>query len=309
MGDNMNNIYKILIRDSSKKIVDDFDFRMWKNNNSKRITIKKCPYCESKKFIKYGMYRSNQRYKCKGEGCGKTFTSNIYNQFRYSKKFKDKWKEYFKLLNKGLTIRECAKELNITIVTAFFWRHRFLYDIKSKHYIEKITSYVELTKMVVVENFKGSREIPNSKRDKITIVNALNDSIDIIPIIAAREHLGFYEIRDNIIPRLDRKAYVEGFIDGRLKSFAKKFNEINKVKIKKVKEKTIDIQYSIKAKKWLNKFRGVATKYLDHYLSLRLFEYKNNIFLSEKIKGEFSLKPEINTYISWRNIRSKMLSV
>ena len=163
--------------------------------------------------------------------------------------------------------------------------------------------------MVVVENFKGSREIPNSKRDKITIVNALNDSIDIIPIIAAREHLGFYEIRDNIIPRLDRKAYVEGFIDGRLKSFAKKFNEINKVKIKKVKEKTIDIQYSIKAKKWLNKFRGVATKYLDHYLSLRLFEYKNNIFLSEKIKGEFSLKPEINTYISWRNIKSKMLSV
>ena len=150
--------------------------------------------------------------------------------------------------------------------------------------------------MVVVENFKGSREIPNSKRDKITIVNALNDSIDIIPIIAAREHLGFYEIRDNIIPRLDRKAYVEGFIDGRLKSFAKKFNEINKVKIKKVKEKTIDIQYSIKAKKWLNKFRGVATKYLDHYLSLRLFEYKNNIFLSEKIKGEFSLKPR-NKYI------------
>ena len=121
--------------------------------------------------------------------------------------------------------------------------------------------------MVVVENFKGSREIPNSKRDKITIVNALNDSIDIIPIIAAREHLGFYEIRDNIIPRLDRKAYVRGFIDGRLKSFAKIFNEINKVKVRKVKEETIDIQYSIKAKNWLNKFRGVATKYLNNYLS------------------------------------------
>lgn len=163
--------------------------------------------------------------------------------------------------------------------------------------------------MVVVENFKGSREIPNSKRDKITIVNALNDSIDIIPIIAARKHLGFYEIRDNIIPRLDRKAYVEGFIDGRLKNFAKTFNEINKVKVKRVKKKTIDIQYSIKTKNWLNKFRGVATKYLDHYLSLRLFEYKNDLFLNEKIKGEFYLKPEINTYISWRNIKSKMLSV
>ena len=81
------------------------------------------------------------------------------------------------------------------------------------------------------------------------------------------------------------------------------------MKVKRVKKKTIDIQYSIKTKNWLNKFRGVATKYLDHYLSLRLFEYKNDLFLNEKIKGEFYLKPEINTYISWRNIKSKMLSV
>ena len=308
MGDDMNNIYKILIRDSNKKIVDDFDFKMWKNNNSKKVIINKCPYCESNKIIKYGMYRSSQRYKCKVESCGKIFTNEIYNQFRYSKKFKDKWREYFALLNKGLTIRECATELNITIVTAFFWRHRFLYDIKSKYYIDKITSYVELTKMVVVENFKGSRDIPNIKRDRITVVNALNDSIDIIPIISARKHLGFYEIRDNIIPRLDRKAYVEGFIDGRLKNFAEKFNEINRVKIKRVKKRTIDIQYSIKAKIWLNKFRGIATKYLDHYLSLRLFEYKKELFLNDK-KEEFSLKPEINTYISWKNIKSKILLI
>ena len=75
--------------------------------------------------------------------------------------------------------------------------------------------------MVVVENFKGAREIPNSKRDEITIVNALNDSLDIIPIIAARKHLGFYEMRDNIIPRLDRKAYVKGLLMEDLKVLLK----------------------------------------------------------------------------------------
>ena len=311
----MNNIYKILIKNSSKKTVDDFGFRMWENNNSKSNIINKCPYCENKEIIKYGSYRSSQRYKCKDESCGRTFTNNIYNKFRYSKKFKDKWMEYFQLLNKGLTIRECAAKLNITVVTAFFWRHRFLYDIKSKNYIEKINSYVELTKMVVTENFKGSRDIRSEKRDKIIVINALNDFINIIPIVAARKHLGFYEIRDNIIPRLDRRAYVKGIIDGRLEIFAKMFNEINKVKLKTVNGKNIDIQYSIKVKKWLSKFRGVATKYLDHYLSLRLFEYKNKfeirkkLFLSEKIKGDIYLKPEINTYISWKNIKSKVLSV
>lgn len=311
----MNNVYNILMKNSNKKILDNFDFRMWQNNNSKINIISKCPYCEGDKIIKYGIYRGSQRYKCQNDECGKTFTSKFHNQFRYSKKFKDKWEKYFELLNKGLTIRECAKKLNITIVTAFFWRHRFLYDIKSKNYIEKINSYVELTKMVVYENFKGSRNIKNTKRDKIIVVNALNDSIDIIPIIAARNHLGFYEIRDNIIPRLDRKSYVKGIVDGRLKSFAKAFNEINNIKVRKIKEKTIDTQYSIKTKKWIRKFRGVATKYLDHYLNLRLFEYKNNfedkknIFLNEKIKGDLCLKVEINTYISWKSIKSKILSV
>ena len=39
----------------------------------------------------------------------------------------------------------------------------------------------------------------------------------------------------------------------------------------------IDAIYSGKIKIWLKKFRGVATKYIDHYLSWRANEYKNNI--------------------------------
>ena len=86
-GDNMNNVYEILIKNSNKKILDDFDFRMWKNNTSKVNIIDKCPYCESENIIKYGIYKKNQRYKCKDESCGRTFTSEFYNEFRYSKKF------------------------------------------------------------------------------------------------------------------------------------------------------------------------------------------------------------------------------
>ena len=132
--------------------------------------------------------------------------------------------------------------------------------MKRKNYIEKITSYVELTKMVVRENFKGSRELYDEKRDNIIVVNAVNDSIDIAPIIVARNFLGFYEIRDNLIPRLDKSAYVVELIDGRLKIFSKAFNEINKVKIGKVAEIDIDIRYSINTIKWISKFRGVVTK-------------------------------------------------
>ena len=307
----MINFYKTLINNSSNKTVNN----LIDSDNYKINTRTKCPYCESKNIIKYGMYRNIQRYKCKKPMCGKTFTTEIYNQFRYSKKFKENYQEYFNLLNKGLTIRECAIQLNITVVTAFFWRHRFLFDLKNKYYLEKITSYVELTKMIVNENFKGSRNISNNKRDKITIINAVNDSIDIIPIIAARNFFGFYEIRDNIIPRLNKRAYIVGLIDGRLKTFAKAFNEINKIKIEENYKNNIDIQYSINTQKWLSKFRGVASKYLDHYLYWRLFEYKNNFELkktmlsSKTMKTKIYLNSKITTYISWENIKSKTLPI
>ena len=247
--------------------------------------------------------------------CGKTFTKEIYNKFRYSKKFKENYSKYFDLLNKGLTLRECANKLNITIVTAFFWRHRFLFDFKNQHYIEKITSYVELTKMIITENFKGSRDIPYDKRDEITIINAVNDSIDIIPIFAARNFFGFYEIRDNLIPRLDKHSYVVGLIDGRLKIFSQAFNEINKAKATKIPKNYIDIKYSINTINWLSKFHGVASKYLDHYLYWRLFEYKNNFELNKennlinKLKNKDYLAPNLTTYISWKNIKFKTILI
>ena len=66
------------------------------------IEIKECPYCKSNHFIKYGKFNGIQRYKCKNKECGKTFNNNKNNPFRYSKKFKDKWKEYFDLdIEKG----------------------------------------------------------------------------------------------------------------------------------------------------------------------------------------------------------------
>lgn len=312
-GDNMNNVYKILMKTSNKKIISDPNLNVWKNRKSKVKIINKCPYCEAQDIIKYGMYKSNQRYKCKDEQCGRTFTSEFYNEFRYSKKFKENCDKYFELLNNGLTIRECATKLNITTVTAFFWRHRLLYYIKCKNYIEKINSYVELTKMIVRENFKGSREIYEEKRDSIIVINAVNESLDIMPIIAARNFLGFYEIRDNLIPKLDKRAYVVGLIDGRLKTFAKAFNEINKVEIRENNGENIDIRYSIKTLKWLSKFRGVATKYLENYLAWRLFEYKSSFEIKkevlgiEKIENNECLKQKINTYISWKNIKSTKL--
>ena len=63
----------------------------------------------------------------------------------------------------------------------------------------------------------------------------------------------------------------------RLKLFKEKIYKIN---IRKMDITPIDAIYSGKIKIWLKKFIGVATKYIDHYLSWRANEYKNNMVFS-----------------------------
>ena len=77
----------------------------------------------------------------------------------------------------------------------------------------------------------------------------------------------------------------------------------------------IDKGYSNKIKWWLVKFRGVASKYLDHYLNWRAFEYKNSIeytrnnSIIEKINFNINVKAEINTYLSWNKIKEKTICI
>lgn len=307
----MRNAYKKLIINQRRnnKIINELKVDNIEDKSEK------CPYCECTEFIKFGSYKGIQRYRCKNTKCEKTFTKESNNPFRCSKKFKENWVKYYDVFINGLTLRECAKALNITLVTSFYWRHRFLHDLKIKNHIERIDSYVEFTKLVTTENFKGSRNINTKERDKIVTINGVNDSINIISVIAGRRYFGFNEIKKKLIQRIDEKAYIVGMIDARLDYFCKVFIEVNKSKLNEKIEKNTHRKYSIKAKLWLKKFRGIASKYLSDYLSLRAFEYKNNdgykncIPIEERIKFKINLGVEISTYITWNSIKLKELEV
>ena len=105
-------------------------------------------------------------------------------------------------------------------------------------------------------------------------------------------------------------------IDARLDYFCKVFIEVNKSKLNEKIEKNTHRKYSIKAKLWLKKFRGIASKYLSDYLSLRAFEYKNNteyerknIFSMKKVYSQINVKAKISTYISWGNIKKRTIEI
>ena len=58
--------------------------------------MKCCPICESIHYIKHGLYKEIQRYKCKD--CNKTFSKTTNSLWSYSKKSPELWIEFIELM-------------------------------------------------------------------------------------------------------------------------------------------------------------------------------------------------------------------
>ena len=91
-----------------------------------------CTKCGCKgHIIKAGKRKSGlQRYRCKD--CGKYFTS--YNDTILSGTHKniETWKKFMDCYNKGCILKECARECEIYINTAFMWRHKISNALRRK---------------------------------------------------------------------------------------------------------------------------------------------------------------------------------
>lgn len=285
--------------------------------------IKKCPHCNSENIIKFGKSNGVQRYRCKEEKCRKTFVQKYNSPFKNAKKFKMLWKKYLELMLTGATIRQCAAALKITIVTAFFWRHKILSKLKDGNEISNLEEYVELTKLVHKENFKGDRSIKTTIRENINVVSAVDNGKQVVSVPVSRHYLKFDNIKEKIYSKIDKMAFVVGYQDRYLRNSAERHNTGEefgitsraiarirgkiKTKPKLVVDsngfKEIDSWYSIKIRFWLKQFKGIATKYLEHYLNWYIFNYRS-------VEKEYLLYvAKINNYITWESIKGIKLKV
>jgi transposase-like protein len=82
-----------------------------------------CPHCRSRQFVGVGRQNNTQRFKCKS--CSKYF-SETTGKFLYCLKKRERLTEYLDCFLAGLSIRESAKMCGISIQTSFTWRHKLL---------------------------------------------------------------------------------------------------------------------------------------------------------------------------------------
>ena len=114
-----------------------------------------CPHCNSFKCVKNGIGRGMQRYRC--TGCSRTFNAATKTPLAHLHS-KKQFFQHGECLQKGMTIRQTAKEMGVAVSTAFRWRHRFLESVVG-HQPKDVTGIFEADETYFRESQKGSRSL------------------------------------------------------------------------------------------------------------------------------------------------------
>jgi len=278
-----DNLYDEMIEES-KDVVDYQELKAMS-------TGVLCPDCNSSHVIKNGLQSGVQNYRCKN--CGRQFRVTT-GTFMYGVHEKGKMLEYIKCMSAGMSLRECARIVNISLTTSFFWRHRILCALQSFEDNINFFGIVELEELLMNYSEKGKK-----RRDKKELKKLTKKKPEKVAIIAATDRSGnilFKKLEDNRV----QADHVADFLKSRISkdsvvcgSNKKAFKTVNAEHIKhkeiSSKKKKKDSIYSVSTvhKKitdfvgWIYyKFRGVATKYLTNYIMWFVVRGK---YLAEKI--------------------------
>ena len=270
-----------------------------------------CPHCGSNKINKNGTaHKTLPQFICRN--CHKTYTIRTNTIFYYSKKDISLWQEYIELFSQGLSLRKIVEKMDkkISYPTSFYWRHKILEVMKNFDNHDKLEGIVEADETFFEESQKGSRKMTRKprkrgyssyvgdKKTKICVLTAIDRNkssftkpvgfggLEKDDVILLQRHL----IKDSILITDGNRTY-RNLHDVRLKSL-----KFGKPQSKVYHLNNINSFHS-HLKKFMIRFNGVATKYLDYYV---------NYFQSMKSKIDvFNMVLNSNLQYGIADVRNK----
>jgi transposase-like protein len=284
--------------DEVTNIVKQLEHRM--------VDSPECPHCHSSLINRHGKTDNMQRYRCKN--CNKTFvatTATPLARLRY----KELWMDYIQCMLHSKVLRDCAEELNISLGTSFRWRHRFL-TLPATLKAKQLEGIIEADETLFARSEKGSRSLERKPRKRgMRAKKRGRSSEDWVPVLTVRDRAkNTYEA---IMPNVTT-ASLHQELNGRLVKDSVLCTDgfrayIGVARQQDIIHKRLDVAggirtiervfhiqnvnaYHSRLKEWINRFHGVATKYLDHYLGW--FRYLDN---DEKFNknGMFSVQQQL----------------
>ncbi|MBB6715063.1 IS1 family transposase [Clostridium gasigenes] len=266
--------------------------------------IKTCPHCNCTSFIKHGYYKTLQRFKCSNKICNKTFCATTKSPWSYSKKSFDLWKDYFKLMFENKTLIECSTTLDIHNTTAFYWRHKILVAMKSFFKPQPLKEFIEINKFRFKENFKGSRNIVTDERKYIWLISAVDINNTILSELVSVGPISIPIIKSSIYKKIPKDAYLLSSADTHLRAIEIIHNK--NLTTPHPKDKELVRSFSKFIAPWLNRFKGIATKYLNSYLTWYILNFKK--YYNDFMKFIINLTLE-NSFTRFIDFKSFNLSL
>ncbi|MDY5917149.1 MAG: IS1595 family transposase, partial [Treponema sp.] len=207
-----------------------------------------------------------------------------------SKKSFSVWKKYIDCMMNGFTVRKSAEICGINKDTAFIWRHKILDALQNMQAEVTLEGIVEADEAFFPISYKGNHKksvifkMPRKahKRGKQTHKRGLSREKVCVPCAVTRNGLSLEKVTN--LGRVSANALHKAF-DNRIVSNSvlctddmnsyvdlAKTNELELILLKTGKSKLgiYHIQYinsyHSMLKNFINRFHGVATKYLNNYL-------------------------------------------
>ena len=286
-----------------------------------------CRRCSSKQIIKYGKDKNGkQRYKCKH--CDRLFTVTSQSVIQGTHKTIATWKKYISCMMGKMTIRQCAEECNISVRTAFLWRHKILHSLQKMMDEVKLSGIIEADETFFPLSFKGNHKkskfsMPrrSHKRGKSIRKRGLSREQVCVPCAVNRNGLSVSKITN--LGRASTKAITtlfNGVINNAATlctdslsaydNFARK-NNIKHVKVASglFSNGVYNIQrvnnYHSRLKNFMNRFNGVSTKHLNNYLLWHNFVNFAKETVSEKTNILFKHMLSENCFMPGYEISEK----
>lgn len=248
-----------------------------------------CPHCGLVDVKKNGKTKTgHQRFQCKG--CGKSFTYATRTIFHGAKLPLDTYLRYVHCMMHGMTVRATAYECRISKNASFFLRHKILDALQEMQSKVKLDCIVEADETFFRISFKGNhsrsqffsmprephmRGERSKKRgislEKVCVPCAVNRDGKSIAQIANLGRASVRSISSVFGGRISPDAVLCTDKHNAYVGFAER-EGINLLQLKSTQRVsgTLGIQhingYHSQLKTFMERFHGVATKYLNNYL-------------------------------------------
>ena len=255
----------------------------------------KCPYCGSNKICKNGHTGKSQQFRC--NACKKNYSSKTNTIFFHTRKTIELWQEYIELFSQGLSLRKIVEKMDkkISYPTSFYWRHKILEVMKNFDNHDKLEGIVEADETYFEESQKGSRHMTRKARKRgfsseKRIVGLSHNKVCVLTALDRQKHsfnkpVGYGKVCKEQIGILQHRIEKDSVLitDGERGYRTIKDVKLKQLKFGKPQSKVYHLNninnFHSHLKKFMIRFNGVATKYLDNYVNyFREFRDKIDTF-------------------------------